>query len=479
VIPVRDRAAMLERCLAALGRSFPVLVVDDGSRDADGVAAVVARHGATLVQRAVNGGPGQARNTGLAQVCTELVALLDSDCVASADWIETLAAHFADPCLGAIAPRVVAREGVAPRVVAREVTAPRVVARDVTAPRATRWPRALSLPASLDMGRREARVAPMSRVSYVPSAALLVRRAALLEVARGADVFDPALRYGEDVDLIWRLHHAGWRVRYDPSVQVAHQEPPTWRELLTRRFRYGTSAAPLSRRHPGALAPMVLLPWPTVTVAALLARRPLLGAAGLAGALVSSSRGLRSAGLPPAAALRTTASAVHRTWLGLGRCATQFAAPALVVALAAPGRRSAAARWGRRAAVASLLLGPALTSWAEHRRGAPTDPGDARAADADPSYAAAANPVSYVLGQLADEVAYGAGVYAGCLSARTSAPLRPWILWRAPGGQGSGRPRAVWRARAGRRPADFAPRMWADLAAACRNWPHSRCKVGS
>ena len=78
---------------------------------------------------------------------------------------------------------------------------------------------------------------PGSRVSYVPTAALLVRRSALDSVAiddaaipapghlagpgplSSRGVFDPALRYGEDVDLIWRLHDAGWRVRYEPSVQ--------------------------------------------------------------------------------------------------------------------------------------------------------------------------------------------------------------------------------------------------------------------
>ena len=37
-----------------------------------------------------------------------------------------------------------------------------------------------------------------------------------------------------------------------------HDEPQRWRDLLGRRFRYGTSAGPLARRHPGRLAPLVL-----------------------------------------------------------------------------------------------------------------------------------------------------------------------------------------------------------------------------
>ena len=45
LIPVRDRPVLLDRCLAALGRSYPVVVVDDGSCDPAAVAAVAAAHG--------------------------------------------------------------------------------------------------------------------------------------------------------------------------------------------------------------------------------------------------------------------------------------------------------------------------------------------------------------------------------------------------------------------------------------------------
>ena len=79
LIPVRDRAGLLDRCLSALGRGYPVLVVDDGSQDPGAVANVAAAHGAALVRRPVNGGAGPARNTGLLGVTTDLVAFLDSD----------------------------------------------------------------------------------------------------------------------------------------------------------------------------------------------------------------------------------------------------------------------------------------------------------------------------------------------------------------------------------------------------------------
>ena len=87
VIPVRDRHAELARCLAGLrdaagdlGAS-QVIVVDDASADPGAIAAIAAVYGARVVHRPVNGGPGAARNSGLAAAETSLVAFLDSDCV--------------------------------------------------------------------------------------------------------------------------------------------------------------------------------------------------------------------------------------------------------------------------------------------------------------------------------------------------------------------------------------------------------------
>ncbi len=419
LIPVRDRAALLDRCLTALGGGYPVVVVDDGSADAAGVAAVTAAHGATIIRRPASGGPGVARNTGLAAVRSELVAFLDSDCLPGPGWIEQLARHFADPAVAAVAPRMTAAadgRGWA----ARYTTAA----------------------CCLDLGPGEARVVPGSPVSYVPTAALLVRRDAVLfrgggppgppaigrpggdtpaaRPASPADAreagdqqtfpFDPALRWGEDVNLVWRLHAAGWRVRYDPSVQVSHHEPATWPALLARRFRYGTSAAPLAARHPGQVPPLVLYPWPALAVTGLVTGRPAVAAVGFTGAVLAMRRALHRAGLPARGTVPAMADAVRQTWLGTGRYACQFGLPVLAAALLAPGRGGPGRRWARRAGAASLLLGPPLTAWAGRRR--------------------QLGPVRYVLGQLADDVAYGAGVWTGALRARRLAAVRPVIAWR-------------------------------------------------
>lgn len=386
VVPVYDRAAMLDRCLTALGGRYPVVVVDDGSADPRAVAMVASRHGATLIRRDLNGGPGAARNTALTVVSSSLVAFIDSDCVASPGWIEQLAAHLDDPLVAATAPRITGR---APGTWAGRYT---------------------MVNGSLDLGGKAARVMPRAQVSYVPTAALLVRRAALLAGSRDGHAFDESMRIGEDVDLIWRLSDAGWRIRYDPAVLVGHHEPASWPALLARRYRYGTSAAPLALRHPAAMTHLVLQPWPTATVAALLARRPAVAAAAFGGSVFSTYRSLDRAGIPRAGTVRAMLAAVRQTWLGLGRYGTQFAAPMLAAVIVAPGGGSATRRWGRRAAAGSLLLGPPLTVWAAGPR--------------------TLDPARFALGRLADDVAYGVGVWSGCVRERTTAPVRPVIAWR-------------------------------------------------
>jgi mycofactocin glycosyltransferase len=369
VVPVRDRADELARCLAALGSNAPVMVVDDGSVDLAAVAALCSHHGARLVRRERSGGPAAARNAGLAAVATELVAFVDSDCAPTPGWLEALIGHFEDPLVGAVAPRV------AP-------TPPTARASVLERYRAARSP--------LDMGPRARRVVPGGPVSYVPAAALVVRRRALERP------FDERLRYGEDVDLVWRLHDSGWRVRYEPAATVHHAEPRTWTRLLRRRWRYGTSAAPLARRHPQRLAPLVTHPAPAVAVLALVARRPLLASAAAAAHATVVARRTRGTGLPTTRAIAWSATAVGQTLLGFSRAAATLGAPVAVAALRTPR--------GRRAAPALLAVAP-LYEWSRRRP--------------------ALDPLRWTLACLADDAAYGLGLWCGCMRHRTARPLLP------------------------------------------------------
>ena len=365
VIPVRDRANALDACLAAVGG--PAIVVDDGSIDPEAISAVCEKHRAQLIRREISEGPASARNAGLALVKTPLAAFVDSDCVPEPLWLERLVGHFADPDVAAVAPRI--------RAVSR---ANGPVARFAVA----RSP--------IDLGRHPSRVVPMGKVSYLPTAALVVRVSA---IDRG---FDERLRFGEDVDLVWRLHAQGMTVRFDPSVSVLHHEPTSWTQLLVRRFRYGTSAAELAKRHPGKLAPVVLNPWACALAIAT------LGGHLRVGGLLAGVRFARSG----SASLPEGLSRVELFRESLVGAVKMTLASGHVLAMFAPGLLLAGLRpRSTRRASALLLLGPPTLDWLQQR----------------PKL----DPLRWAFLSLCDDAAYGLGVWAGCVRHRTLEPIVP------------------------------------------------------
>lgn len=226
IIPVYNRPAELQRCLDALLRlDYPsakleIIVVDDASQDT--TSQVAAAYPARLLRNDRQLGPAASRNRAVEVATHELIACVDSDCIVAPDWLRQLAPLFADEQLAAA--------GGATRAAFTESLLQRY--EDVRS--------------SLFMGQRPMEVRLAAMLSYLPTCNLVFRRAVFL--AQGG--FDPALRFGEDVDFCWRLLKAGWRIRYQPSAIVAHDYRDDWRGFLKTRLDYASSEAPLVARHP-------------------------------------------------------------------------------------------------------------------------------------------------------------------------------------------------------------------------------------
>ncbi|MDD7969107.1 glycosyltransferase [Actinomycetospora lemnae] len=430
VVPVRDRPAELARLLDALGDTAPglgeVVVVDDGSNDPDATARVADERGARVVRHPVSRGPAAARNTGAAASSGALVAFLDSDVVPEPGWLAPLLGHLADPAVALAAPRIVAWTGARSGVVSLASTlasnarkAPSSVARRAVA----RYEERRS---SLDLGARPAPVTARSRVAYVPSAALLVRREAL------GSGFAEDMPVAEDVDLVWRLAGDGWRLRYEPASQVAHEHRDAVGPWLARKAFYGTGAAPLALRHPRRVPPVALAPWTAATVTLLGLQRPwstaaagavtLAATARLARELARSRRRDRStdtdtqrlrrhfAGTARAARL----AAVLAPW-GLGGAVWQAAGALTRHWWPAAVAGSLVSRRLRRATVAAAVA-EGLADWWRFR----------------PPGAGPLDAATHVVAHRLDDLAYGAGLWWGAWRHRTVAPLRPDLTGKAP-----------------------------------------------
>ena len=383
VVPVRDRSSSLDRLLASLPAGLPVVVVDDGSADPARVADVARRHGARVVRHEANRGPAAARNTGLRAASTPYVVLCDSDVVPQPGWLGTLRRHLDDPTVAVAAPRVLgldvtARTGVLGWVEAYEQAR-----------------------SSLDLGPQAAQVRPRSAVSYVPSACLLVRRTALL-ARPDADAFDEQLRSGEDVDLVWRLVAAGWRVRYEPAALVRHDHRTDLVAWARRKAFYGSSAADLAARHGDVVAPMVLSPWSTVLAVAVLAQRPWSPPVALAAWAVATlgvSRRLQQRPALPAAAELTTRGAVAT----VNQLAGSLNRHHWPLAALAAARSSRARRAWLVAAVVEGLV--------DRRR-----------------VGATLHPAAYLVVHCLDDLAYGTGLWWGAARGGSVRSLLPAVV---------------------------------------------------
>jgi len=316
-----------------------------------------------------NGGPGAARNAGLAEVTTTYVAFVDSDVDVDESTLLALAGQLAAWDVALLAPRVLSSTDANRSLLAA-------------------YERGHS---PLDLGPLPGRVAATTRISYVPAATIVCRT----DAVRAVGGFDESLRFGEDVDLVWRLHERGERCRYEPSFTVGHQTRPGWRAWLAQRFHYGTSAAPLAMRHRGALAPVRMSGWSAGTWGLVAAGHPLAGASMGVGTTLALVRKLRDvpsresvrlAGLGHLYAGRLLAATIVRAWWPI------------TVALALVSRRA------RLVLVASVAVSVATEA---------------------PAHRGRLDPVRAGLLRLADDAGYGAGVWAGMWRARSLDAIAP------------------------------------------------------
>jgi mycofactocin glycosyltransferase len=407
VIPTHNRAPQLERLLQSLGTLInelaEVIVVDDGSTDH--TSDILRAYDVREIHHASAGGAAAARNAGIRSVTSEYVLCLDSDCAVGSysvtggesvggdhsvhrdqDWLPLLLQQFCDPAVALVAPRIVPFDASSSTAVGRYE----------------------AVRSSLDLGPRPAYVIPRTPVAYVPAAAFVAEVAALYAIG----LFDETLNVGEDVDLVWRLHQSGKRVRYEPAAKVAHDHRTSWKSYARRRFDYGTSAAVLDAKHRGQVAPLAVSKWSALAWAGAAIATP--ASVATAAAIVATTtallpRKLQALKHPWKAAFQLAG----RGHLGAGRQigSSLWRAYLPLVLTLTPFSKTA-----RRALAASAIV-PNLFDWHEKKP--------------------CLDPIRYVGIRLLDDASYCAGTWAGVWRVRSLRALTPdFASWpgRTPAG---------------------------------------------
>lgn len=197
VVPTRNRAAYLEVALESLAAQdleepWEVIVVDDASGDS--TSAVAARAGVAYLREAAPRGANAARNRGAQAARSDLVALIDDDVRAPAEWLRALVdgarRYPSGDAFGG--PIRASFEGPTPGGCGRE------------RPPIT----------TLDLGAHD------SDALLVWSANMLVRRRALDLAGPFAEELPTG---GDEEEWLHRLHAAGGRVVYLADAALDHR----------------------------------------------------------------------------------------------------------------------------------------------------------------------------------------------------------------------------------------------------------------
>lgn len=254
VIPVRNDADRLRRCLASITRNdYPrelieLIVVDNDSTDG---SAAAARQSGAIVLKSSGDSVAALRNRGARAALGSIIAFADSDHEIDRYWIETAVDALSDPrvaaagspCLTQPSPNWVQQhyDGLRARPVRRE------------------------------------------DVSWLGSGNLAVKRAVFERVGG----FDASLTACEDVDLCNRITQAGYRIVADPDLRSIHfGDPRTLRALFFGELWRGrdnlrvTFSGPRTLRHfRSALIPVADLLWLAAGAIALVLGQPLIALA--------------------------------------------------------------------------------------------------------------------------------------------------------------------------------------------------------
>jgi succinoglycan biosynthesis protein ExoA len=268
VVPARNEEATLGACLASIRAQQPIaggieiVVVENGSRDRTrAVAEAVANEDARV--RVV---ASSARNQ--AEAMNDGILAAHGDVVARVDAHSTIAPDYLRRVLAALArhPRAAGVGG--PFQPAGETAMERAIGH------------ARSSPLGVGGGYGADRDGTEHPVRSVQCGAYW--REPLLE----AGLFDPAMAYGEDEELNWRLLQNGADVVLCPGLRQPYRPRASLGALLEQYWRYGQGRARVLRKHPGFLAARHLVPSAFLIALAALLLGTLVGSARAASGLL-------------------------------------------------------------------------------------------------------------------------------------------------------------------------------------------------
>ncbi len=242
----------LRDCLQSLqanrGVSFLTYVVDNGSTDDSAAMVRAAFPSVRVIESKINGGYSYANNLGLRALWAidpppAYLLLLNPDTVLPPDAFACMIEFFhAHPDAGIVGPKLVLADGTLDLACRRSFPDPlnsiyHVLGLDARFPTSPRFAR-YNL-TYLDENETV-------EVDSVVGAFMLLRTAALQQAGLLDETY---FMYGEDLDLALRVKQRGWKVYYNPAVQVLHYKRAASRGSARAQYEFWRAAYIFYRKH--------------------------------------------------------------------------------------------------------------------------------------------------------------------------------------------------------------------------------------
>ncbi len=225
VVPAYNEGKVIRACvdsiLASSYANREMILVDDGS--SDNTLAEMRTYagvpGVTVISKK-NGGKAAALNAGLAIAKGEIVMFVDADGIFAGDTIAEILKGFDDELTGA------------------------VCGSDSPANLNTLLSHLACLQTHVGTGFARRALAQVNCLPIVSGNIGAFRRSALARTRPFLEGF-----IGEDLELTWRLHKAGYRVAFQPWARVRAETPSTLRGLWKQRVRWARGLLQTTRIH--------------------------------------------------------------------------------------------------------------------------------------------------------------------------------------------------------------------------------------
>jgi glycosyltransferase involved in cell wall biosynthesis len=237
IVPVYNRPDEVDELLQSLSaqqfKDFEVIIVEDGSQKAckdvcNKYADILDLH----YYYKENSGPGQSRNYGAERASGQWLIVLDSDVVLPADYLSAVDAELSATACDAWGGPDAAHPSFTP--VQKAIS--------------------YSMTSFFTTGGIRGGKAKLDKF-YPRSFNMGIRR----DVYRELGGFSK-MRFGEDIDFSYRIVEAGYKTRLLPSAWVWHKRRTDFRKFFRQVYNSGIARINLSKRHPGTLKLVHLLP---------------------------------------------------------------------------------------------------------------------------------------------------------------------------------------------------------------------------